>query len=130
MKDNVTLTITSLLLILLLTLHLADDIVRGYENGGLANLIAVPVVVVWLFATLVLAGRKSGYIITLLLSLFALFVPYVHMKGRGVGLASRVAHSSGAFFFVWTLLAIALLGLFSIVLSLRGLWSSSWRRAR
>src|SRR5690348_1242236 len=115
MKDNVTLTITSLLLILLLTLHLADDIVRGYENGGLANLIAVPIVVVWLFATLMLAGRKSGYIITLLLSLFALFVPYVHMKGRGVGLASRVAHSSGAFFFVWTLLAIALLGLFSIV---------------
>ena len=130
MKDNVTLTITSLLLILLLTLHLADDIVRGYENGGLANLIAVPIVVLWLYATLVLTGRKSGYIITLLLSLFALFVPYVHMKGRGVGLASRVAHSSAAFFFVWTLLAIAVLGLFGVVLSARGLWRLPWRRAR
>jgi hypothetical protein len=130
MKDNVTLTITSLLLILLLTLHLADDIVRGYENGGLTNLIAVPIVVVWLYGTLVLTGRRSGYIITLLLSLFGLFVPYVHMKGRGVGLASRVAHSSGAFFFVWTLLAIAVTALFCVVLSVRGLWSLPWRRSR
>jgi hypothetical protein len=30
-----TLTVTSLLTILLLTFHLADDIVRGYEKGGL-----------------------------------------------------------------------------------------------
>jgi len=51
-----------------------------------------------------------------------LFVPYIHMKGRGVGLASRVAGSSGAFFFVWTLLAISVTALFSIVLSARGLW--------
>ena len=130
MKDNVTLTVTSLVLIVLLTLHLADDIVRGYENGGLSNLIAVPIVVIWLYGTLVLTGRRSGYIVTLLLSLFSLFVPYVHMKGRGVGLASRVAHSSGAFFFVWTLLAIALTALFCIVLSVRGLWLLPWRRSR
>ena len=103
MKDDAVLTIASLLSILLLTLHLADDIVRGYEKGGLSNLIAVPIVVLWLYGTLVLTGRRSGFIINLLLSLFALFVPYIHMKGRGVGLASRVAGSSGAFFFVWTL---------------------------
>ena len=130
MKNSVMLTITSLLLILLLTFHLADDIVRGYEKGGLSNLIAVPIVVLWLYGATVLTGKRSGFIINLLLSLFALFVPYIHMKGRGVGLASRVAGSSGAFFFVWTLLAISVTALFSIVLSVHGLWSLPWRRAK
>lgn len=122
MKDNVQLTIASLLSILFLTFHLADDIVRGYEKGGLSNLLAVPIVVLWLYGILVLAGRRSGFVINLLLSLFALFVPYIHMKGKGVGLASRVAGSSGAFFFVWILLAISVTAAFSIVLSVRGLW--------
>jgi hypothetical protein len=122
LKDNVLLTVASLLSILFLTFHLADDIVRGYEKGGLSNLIAVPIVVLWLYGTTVLTGRRSGFIINLLLSLFALIVPYIHMKGRGVGLASRVAGSSGAFFFVWILLAISVTALFSIVLSVRGLW--------
>ncbi len=122
MKDNAALTITSLLLILLLTFHLTDDIVRGFEKGGLSNLTAVPIVVVWLYGTLVLAGRRSGYIINLLLSLFALVVPYIHMKGKGVGVASSIANSSGGFFFVWTLLAIAVTAVFAVVLSVRGLW--------
>ena len=130
MKQNALLTIASLLSILFLTFHLADDIVRGYEKGGLSNLIAVPIVVLWLYGMLVLAGRRSGFIINLLLSLFALIVPLIHMQGKGVGLASRVAGSSGAFFFVWTLIAISVTALFSIVLSARGLWSLPWRRAK
>ena len=130
MKQNALLTIASLLSILFLSFHLADDIVRGYEKGGLSNLIAVPIIVLWLYGTLVLAGRRSGFIINLLLSLFALIVPLIHMQGKGVGLASRVAGSSGAFFFVWTLLAISVTALFSIVLSARGLWSLPWRRAK
>ena len=127
---NIMLIITSLLLILFLTLHLADDIRRGFEKGGLANLIAVPFVVVWLYAALVLVGRRSGYIIILLFSLFSLVVPLVHMKGKGVGVASSIARSSGGFFFIWTLLAIAVIGLFSTALSVRGLWSLPWRRWR
>ena len=122
MKNSLMVAITSLLLVLLLTFHLADDIVRGYEKGGLSNLIAVPIVVVWLYGALVLAGRRSGYVINLVLSLFSMVVPMIHMQGKGVGLASRVAGSSGAFFFVWTLLAIAVLAVFSAVLSVRGLW--------
>jgi len=131
MKNSVMLTITSLLLLLLLTFHLAHDITYGYEPGGLANLIVVvPFSVVWLYGTLVLAERRSGYIIMLLLSLFSLVVPYVHMKGKGVGLAGRLAGVSGRFFFFWTLLAIGVLGLFSAILSARGLWSLPWRRSR
>ncbi len=131
MKNSVMLTITSLLLLLFLTFHLADDIRRGFEPGGLSNLVVMVLIsVVWLYGTLVLAERRSGYIIMLLLSLFSLVVPYVHMKGRGVGVTSRIPNFSGHFFFVWTLLAIGVLGLFSAILSARGLWSLPWRRSR
>src|SRR2546426_7380674 len=131
MKNSVMLTTTSLLLLLFLTFHLADDIRRGFEPGGLSNLVVMVLIsVVWLYGTLVLAERRSGYIIMLLLSLFSLVVPYVHMKGRGVGVTSRIGNFSGHFFFVLTLLTIGVLGLFSAILSVRGLWSLPWRRSR
>jgi hypothetical protein len=131
MKNSVMLTITSLLLLLFLTFHLAGDIVYGWEPGGLTNLVVTVLVsVVWLYGILVLAERRSGYIIMFLLSLFSLVVPYVHMKGKGVGITSRLGHTSGHFFFVWTLFAIGVLGLFSAILSTRGLWSLPWRRSQ
>jgi hypothetical protein len=124
------LTITSLLSILFFTFHLADDIVRGFEPGKLTNLTAVPIFVFWLYGTLVLFERRSGYIITLLGGLFSLVVPLAHMRGKGVGVASRIAYSSGHFFFVWTLIAIGVTGLFSVILSARELWGLPWRRSR
>jgi hypothetical protein len=130
MKHSVMLTIASLLSILFFTFHLADDIVRGIEPGTLTNLTAVPIFVFWLCGTLVLAERRSGYIITLLGGLFSLVVPLAHMRGKGVGVTSSIANSSGHFFFVWTLIAIGVTGLFSVILSARGLWSLPWRRSR
>ena len=129
MKNSSMLTITSLLLVLFLTFHLAHDIVRGYEPGGLSNLVGgVLISVVWLYGILVLAERRSGYIMMLLLSLFSLVVPIVHMKGKGAGVTSSLGHTSGHFFFVWTLIAIGVFGLFSAILAARGLWSLPWRR--
>jgi hypothetical protein len=127
MKHNVVLTIMSALDSVPTP---PDGRHRPRVGRRVSNLIAVPILVVWLYGTLVLAERRSGYIIMLLGSLLAVFVPYVHMKGKGVGVASRIANSSGHFFFVWTLLAIGVLGLFSAILSARGLWSLPWRRAR
>ena len=124
MKQNVVLTIASLLSVLLVTFHLADDIVRGMEAGTLSSLIVLPILAVWLYGTLVLAGKRSGYIIILLGSLLGLLVPYLHMKA-GVG---KFAASSGAFFFIWTMLALGVTALFSVILSVRGLWQS-WRTA-
>ncbi|MBV9959738.1 MAG: hypothetical protein JO360_15040 [Acidobacteria bacterium] len=123
MKHNLMLTITSLFSILFLTFHLADDIVRGFEKGGVSNLIAVPIFVVWLYGTLVLAGRRSGYIIILIASLLGMGVPVIHMMGKGVGAGSRIAGSHGGFFFVWTLIALGVSTLFSVILAARGLWS-------
>jgi hypothetical protein len=123
MKNNVMLTIASLLSVLFMTFHLADDIIRGMEKGGVADLVAVPIFVVWLYGTLVLAERRSGFVIILLGSLLVLVVPVIHMMGNGVGVGGNIANSSGAFFFVWTLFALGVTALFSVVLSVRGLWS-------
>ena len=70
MKQSLLLTITSLLSILLLTLHITDDIVRGISKAESSN-IALAVLVVLLYGTLVLAERRSGYVIMLLVGLFA-----------------------------------------------------------
>ena len=126
MKKNVMLTIASLLSILFLTFHLTDDIVRGMEPGTLSSLIAVPILVVWLYGTLVLAERRSGYVIILLGSLLGLLVPVIHMKGAGVG--GAIAKSSGAFFFIWTLLALGVTSFCSAILSARGLLERLPRR--
>ncbi len=116
------LTVASLLSIVFVTLHLADDIVRGIEKGGLSNLIAVPILVVWLYATLELTGRRSGYIIILLGSLLGSLVPVAHFKSVGGVAAGEIAKSSGSFFFVWTQIALGVSAVFSVILSVRGLW--------
>jgi len=120
MKQNVTLTIASLLSVLFMLFHMTDDIVRGMEPGTLTDLIVLPILVVQLYGTLVLAGKRSGYITLLVVSLLELVVPVVHMKGAGVGGAT--ANSNGAFFFIWTLLALGMTALFSVILSARELW--------
>jgi mannitol-specific phosphotransferase system IIBC component len=120
MKRDAALTITSLLALLLLLVHLAHDVVYGFEPGGLTVLVAVLTIpVVWLCGALLWSGRRSGYVIMLLGGILAAYVPYVHMRGAGVG---AFAKSNGAFFFVLTLLLLGVTGVFSAILSARGLW--------
>jgi hypothetical protein len=127
MKESLMLTIASLLSILFGLFHLADDIVRGMSPGGLGNLLAVVICVVWLYGTLVLAERRSGYIIILVASLLLLGIPVIHMRGVGVGFGTN---RSNGLFFVWTLLAMGVTALFSVILSVRGLWRLPWRQSR
>ena len=122
MKHPVTLTIASLLSILFMAFHLTDDIVRGMEPGGVSTLVGVLILVVWLYGTVVLAERRSGYVIILLGSLLASGVPVIHMMGAGL-VGGRIANSSGVFFWVWTLIALGVTAIFSVILSARGLWS-------
>jgi hypothetical protein len=116
------LTITSLLSILFMTFHLTGDIVRGFEPGGFKNITGVLMMVVWLYGTLVLAGRRSGYIIILLGAILGSGVPVIHMRGAGL-VGGRIANSSGIFFWVWTLITLQVTAIFSLILSARGLWS-------
>ena len=126
MKHNLMLTITSLLTILLMTLHLTSDTIHAHvgtpEAGG-STLVLVPVLVVWLYGTLVLAERRSGYIIMLVGSLLGLAMPVIHVMGAGGVFHGQIAKSSPAFLFVWTLHALGVTAMFSLILSVRGLWS-------
>ncbi len=123
MKHNVLLPVTSLLLILLISFHLTDDFVYGKEaTSPSLFLTAVLILFVWLYGALVLAGKRSGYIITLIGSLLALGIPYFHISGPA-GVVGETARASGPFFFVWTMLALDAAALFTVILSVHGLWS-------
>jgi hypothetical protein len=126
MKQNTILVVTSLLSILLLTLHITDDIVRGISKAESSNT-ALLVLVLFLYGTLVLAERWSGYIIMLLVGLFAAAMPVIHMRGAHYG---EITKSTGGFFFVWTLWALGGLGGLTFILAARGLWSLRRNKTR
>ena len=119
MKRNELLTIASLLSLLLLTLHVTDDIVRGISKAEPSN-IALAVLVVLLYGTLMLSERPLGHVIMLLVGIFAAAMPVIHMRGVHY---PEIAKSPGGFFFVWTLWALGALGGFTFILSAQGLWS-------
>ena len=119
MKPSAILVVTSLLSILLLTLHITDDIVRGISKAEPSN-IALVVLVIFLYGPLVLAERRSGHVIMLLVGFFAAAMPVIHMRGAHYG---EIARSSGGYFFVWTLWALGGLGGFTFILAAQRLWS-------
>ena len=121
MKDNLTLTITSLLTILFVTFHLSDEITRGMEPGRLNMVIPILILAVWLYGALMLAGRRSGYIILLLGAIIGTGIPIVHMAGAGL-VSSRIANSRAAFFWVWQNFTLGVISTCSLILALRGLW--------
>ena len=130
MKDKVTLTVTSLLSVLLFAFHWADEVSRGMEPGTVQALGGVVILVVWASGTLVLGDRRSGYIITLIGGILGLGVLILHMTGRGM-MGGRIApNSSGAFFWVWTLIALGVTSTLSAILAARALWSLQRGRSR
>lgn len=127
-----TLTIASLLSILLMTLHQTDDILRnqdGVAEGGFLGVVVVLGLVVWLYGTLMLAERRSGYVINLVFSLLASLVAVGHTTGVGDVVVGQIATSSGAFF-VFVVVALGVTAISSLILSAYGLWSLQRGQAR
>jgi hypothetical protein len=87
----------------------------------------VLILAVWLYATLALSERRVGQIIMLVASIASAGVPYLHMRGAGL-IGGAVAGSRGAFFWVWTLLALGATALVAVVLTARALWSGFARQ--
>lgn len=125
MKRDLTLTITSLLSVLFVTFHLTQDTLHaraGSPEAGGSTLIVVPILAVWLYGIVVLAERRSGYVIMLVGSILAMAMPVFHLIGpRGI-FAGEFAKYSGAFLFFWTFFVLGTLGIFSFILSIQGLW--------
>ena len=122
MRQNVALTSSSLLSAVLFTVHLAHDLVFGLDSMSRAGTFTfLLIMLASLYGTVELAGRRSGYVVTLLLGILAAGMPVLHTVGG--------ARSAGrGFYFVWTLLALGASGVFGAALSARGLWRSA--RAR
>jgi hypothetical protein len=118
MKQNLALSISSLVSIVLFTVHLAHDIIFGLDSMSRAQTLTyLLIMLVSLYGTVELSGRLPGYVVTLLLGLLAAGLPVLHTAG-GPRSAAR------GFFFVWTLLALGASGVFAVALSARGLWRS------
>jgi hypothetical protein len=67
-----------------------------HRAGILANLTAVPICVVWVYAALTMAERRAGYVILMLGSLLGLVVPVIHIMGRvGCGGGNSFAKTRG-----------------------------------
>jgi hypothetical protein len=127
MKQNTLLVITSLVNVLLLTLHMTSDTIHarvGTPEAGGSTLVSVPIMVLLLYGTLVLGERRSGYIIMLIGSIIGLGMPIFHVIGAGGIFRGQIAKSSPAFLFVWTLHALGVIGMFSFILAVRALWST------
>ena len=133
MKRSTMLTIASLLSIVFLIFHMTDDTlreggmaVRGIKNGT----VVIPVLSLWLYGALALAGRKSGYIIMLVGSLIAVGMPVLHLALAKRVIENELARARGDYLFVWMLLAVGVTGLFSLILSVRCLKNPQWGQSR
>ena len=118
MTKNLLLRNTSLLLLLLLTLHIVDDIVHGFDSAGLINMIGIVVLGFLIYGTLLLRERISGHIVMLFIALFSLLMPIVHLRSPRI---NETAQAGGGFFFIWTLWALGGIGIFAIILAIQGL---------
>ena len=122
MPNNRTLTVTSLVSIALVILHVSDDIVRGFEPGGLKHLQTIFTMGAWMYGTVALGGRRSGYVVMLLGALLGMLVSIAHMRGAGL-VGGRIAHTDGMLLWVFTSLALGVIASVSVVLAAQGLWS-------
>ena len=125
MKQNDLLSVTSILSVLLLALHISQDIVFGLDRAGLNHLVGVAILVVIVCGAVLLRERLSGRVIMLLGGVMAASMLPLHMRN---GLRPEFLERSGALLFIWTLYVLGVTGAFSVVLAvlaLRGRQASS-----
>jgi len=121
MTNRTVLTITSVVSVFLVVLHVSDDIVRGFEPGGFKTAQGILTMSVWLYAAVALAEGRLKYILVLLGSLLGVVVSLAHMRGVGI-VGGRVAGSSGMLLWVTTIFTLGVTASVSVALSARELW--------
>jgi hypothetical protein len=118
MTPNGLLSATSVLSVLLLALHISQDIVFGFDPAGLNHLVGVAILFVLVVGAVLLQDRRVGQVIMLLGGVMALAMLPLHMRN---GLRPEFLARSGALLFVWTLYLLAVNGAFSVTLAIRAL---------
>ena len=117
-KQNDLLSVTSILSVLLLALHISQDIVFGLDRAGLNHLVGVAMLLVVVCGALLLRERLSGTVIMLLGGVMAAGMLPLHMRN---GLRPEFLEKSGALLFIWTLYVLGVTGAFSVILAVQAL---------
>ena len=117
MKHKELLTVLSLLAIVLVAMHIADDYVHGFDRSVVSNPYALLILVVWSSSVLLLRDRLMGRIIILLGGLVAIVIPIIHLNGRGYG--DEFLKTDGALRFIWTLYMLGTIGTVIVIGALR-----------
>jgi hypothetical protein len=117
-KQNDLLSVTSIFSVLLLALHISQDIVFGFDRAGLNQLVGVAILLVVVCGAMLLRERRSGQVIMLLGGIIATGMLPLHMRN---GLRPEFLAKSGALVFIWTLYVLGVTGSFSVILAVRQL---------
>ena len=111
---------TSLTSVLLLALHISQDIVFGLDRAGLNHLVGVAILLVIVCGAMLLRDRTWGTVIMLLGGVMAAGMLPLHMRN---GFRPEFLERSGALLFIWTLYVLGVTGAFSIILAVQRLAS-------
>jgi hypothetical protein len=114
MKRRDILSALSIITLILLAMHIADDYVHGIDKKVLDQPYGVLIFVVWGIALVFLRDNVVGRAVLLLGGLAGVAMPIIHMKGR---FPADFAQSNGAFRFVWTLYIIGMTGMLTMLLA-------------
>jgi hypothetical protein len=118
MKRIDLLSVTSIVSVLLLALHISQDIVFGFDRAGLNQLVGVAILLVVVCGAVLLREGRTGQMIMLLGGVIAATMLPLHMRH---GLRPEFLERDGALLFVWTLYVLGVNGAFSVILAIRAL---------
>ena len=118
MRNDNLLSVSSLLSVLLLALHISQDIIFGLDRAGLNHLVGVAILLLLVCGAVLLRDRRSGVVIMLLGGMMAAAMLPLHMRH---GLRPEFLEKSGALLFIWTLYVLGVTGAFSVILAIQAL---------
>ena len=117
LKQRDLVTVLSLLAIVLVALHLADDYVHGFDRRVVDNPYGILILAAWSSGVLLLRDRLLGRVIILAGGLVAIVVPITHLNGRAYG--DEFLKIDGALRFIWTLYMLGTLGAVILIGAIR-----------
>lgn len=118
MNQNALLSRLSLLSVVLLALHISQDIVFGFDRAGLNQLTGIAILLVVVCGAVLLPERAWGKVIMLLGGFAAAGMLPLHMRH---GLRPEFLEKPGALLFIWTLYVLGVNGTFSMILAVQAL---------
>ncbi len=109
---------TSILSVLLLALHISQDIVFGLDRAGLNHLVGVAILLTVLVGAVLVPDRRSGQVIMFLGGVMAAGMLPLHMRN---GMRPEFLAKEGALLFISTLYILCVAGAFSMILAIQEL---------